>query len=282
MRSRQIRSAREAAAAAATEARVTENRAFVKRMIAAEQNGVLESFSRLDHYFRRYQLTADGIWAFSRSIARKCDESHSTSGRGGTRTEALGAEQFHGLLRSANVTLPLDQVRAIVRYLDTDGNGTVEYDELNAALMDYRKFKRAKRRFEIQRARAEHRLFLDQQATLLLQFLILMGPVRDSVAGSFVTPTTSNNAVSNPTASCFQGRRSSILDRKLCTFPYLNLARPENQSIHIVEMQRAIEKASHQPVSRYFRDVRERLHKETYNAMMLFQRNNETRGQHQS
>lgn len=279
LRSRQIKSARAAAAAAAIDARATENRAFVKRIIAAEQNGVLESFARLDHYFRRYQLTADGIWAFSRSIARMSDGSNGAAGGCGTRTEALGAEQFHDLLVSANVTLPLDQVRAIVRYLDTDGNGTVEYDELNAALMDYRKFKRAKRRFEIQRARAEHRLFLDQQATLLLQFLVLMAPVRDSAAGTFVTPTAANNATSNPTSSYVKRRRSSIFDHK---FNFLNLSRPENQSIHIVEMQRAIEKASYQPVSQYFREVRERLHKETYDAMIFFQGNNEIRLQHQS
>ncbi|KAH8050470.1 hypothetical protein JL722_11441 [Aureococcus anophagefferens] len=155
-----------------TENSGTEELDFTIRMRAAEESGCFASFALLDRYFCRFQLKAEDIWyhgrakkeGFRRAAECKTDDS-----------DALAAGEFHKLLLQAKVSLTFEQVKKLVAYLDTDGSGKIEHDELQAAILDYRRFKRAKQRLELKRASAERRLFLDRQVLLLLQYLVLVG-----------------------------------------------------------------------------------------------------------
>ena len=149
---------REAAAAAAAAERRREEADFAARMRAAEESGCVASFALMDRYFSRYQLKAEDIWTHGRAKRTtgldRAAESHEDD------SDAVGPDEFHRMLQTAKVHLSSEQVARLVAYLDTDGSGKIEHRELQAAMLDYRRFKRAKQRLELQRAEREWRLFL--------------------------------------------------------------------------------------------------------------------------
>lgn len=169
---------RETAAAAAAAERRREEADFAARMRAAEQSGCVASFALMDRYFCRYQLKAEDIWTHGRAKKTtgldRAAESHEDD------SDAVGPDDFHRMLQTAKVHLSSEQVAKLVAYLDTDGSGKIEHRELQAAMLDYRRFKRAKQRLELQRAERERRLFLDRQVLVLLQYLVLVGGARDA------------------------------------------------------------------------------------------------------
>jgi Ca2+-binding EF-hand superfamily protein len=218
---------REAAAAAAAAERRREEADFAARMRAAEESGCVASFALMDRYFSRYQLKAEDIWTHGRAKKTtgldRAAESHEDD------SDAVGPDEFHRMLQTAKVHLSSEQVARLVAYLDTDGSGKIEHRELQAAMLDYRRFKRAKQRLELQRAERERRLFLDRQVLVLLQYLVLVGGARDAPGDA--------------------GEDQS------------------EQFIEVAEFQRAIGRASHLPIAQYLRGIRERLHSGAYRGL---------------
>ena len=196
-------------------------------MRAAEESGCVASFALMDRYFSRYQLKAEDIWTHGRAKKTtgldRAAESHEDD------SDAVGPDEFHRMLQTAKVHLSSEQVARLVAYLDTDGSGKIEHRELQAAMLDYRRFKRAKQRLELQRAERERRLFLDRQVLVLLQYLVLVGGARDAPGDA--------------------GEDQS------------------EQFIEVAEFQRAIGRASHLPIAQYLRGIRERLHSGAYRGL---------------
>ena len=245
-----------AVAAAANAARAKEELDFTIRMRAAEESGCFASFALLDRYFCRFQLKAEDIWyhgrakkeGFRRAAECKTDDS-----------DALAAGEFHKLLLQAKVSLTFEQVKKLVAYLDTDGSGKIEHDELQAAILDYRRFKRAKQRLELKRASAERRLFLDRQVLLLLQYLVLVGEgnkLKDQQYQAYATAALGN-------ANANEAKDEALRE----TMAQVGPNGPHDQFINVVDMQRAIEKSSNLAIAQYFREVRERLHSDAYQQL---------------
>ena len=243
-------------AAAANAARAKEELDFTIRMRAAEESGCFASFALLDRYFCRFQLKAEDIWyhgrakkeGFRRAAECKTDDS-----------DALAAGEFHKLLLQAKVSLTFEQVKKLVAYLDTDGSGKIEHDELQAAILDYRRFKRAKQRLELKRASAERRLFLDRQVLLLLQYLVLVGEgnkLKDQQYQAYATAALGN-------ANAAEAKDEALRE----TMAQVGPNGPHDQFINVVDMQRAIEKSSNLAIAQYFREVRERLHSDAYQQL---------------
>ena len=150
-------------------------------------------------------------------------------------------------------------MKKLVAYLDTDGSGKIEHDELQAAILDYRRFKRAKQRLELKRASAERRLFLDRQVLLLLQYLVLVGEgnkLKDQQYQAYATAALGN-------ANANEAKDEALRE----TMAQVGPNGPHDQFINVVDMQRAIEKSSNLAIAQYFREVRERLHSDAYQQL---------------
>jgi hypothetical protein len=257
----------EKAAEAATQnaARQKEEIDFTIRMRAAEESGCFASFAMLDRYFCRYQLRAEDIWFHGRK--RRAGFEAVGAGPRDEDADALDAVGFHKLLQVAKVSLSLEQATKLVDYLDTNDSGKIEHHELQAAMLDYRRFKRAKQRLELKRASAERRLFLDRQVLLLLQYLVLVGtqPKDDGPsswgAAKLAAKAEKAAAAVAAAAAAEDDRDDGGRDTVVAKVPLLG---PNIQLINVVEMQRSIEKSGHLAISQYFREVRERLHTDAY------------------
>ena len=215
----------------------------------------------------RLSLTPDAETIRSRALAVR-SQYHGRAKKEGFRraaecktddSDALAASEFHKLLLQAKVSLTFEQVKKLVAYLDTDGSGKIEHDELQAAILDYRRFKRAKQRLELKRASAERRLFLDRQVLLLLQYLVLVGEgnkLKDQQYQAYATAALGN-------ANANEAKDEALRE----TMAQVGPNGPHDQFINVVDMQRAIEKSSNLAIAQYFREVRERLHSDAYQQL---------------
>ena len=276
-RSRERRIARDFEAKKCAEEKEDAENAFIQKMRVAEHCGVISSFAKLDRYFRRYQLTAEGMWKIGTRASRT------------DFTSAMGPEDFHDLLAAARVRLTQKQAFAIVSYLDRDQNGVVDFNELQDAIGDYRRWKRARRRIMLKRAHTEQRLFLEQQVTLLLQYLILIDSKNSETSSSSYTqngtgssmttshahpggqhPHTHNGPNSQPGLRP-RGRMFGGGNEDIHVYQLNNVVGPEEQRLHVVDLQRTIDRSNYLALSQYFRQVRERLHSSVYAALDLLE-----------
>ena len=138
-------------------------------------------------------------------------------------------------------------------YLDVDGSGKVEFEELAAAIKDYRRFKRAKRRLEVQQACAERRLFLDQHVRLLLQYLVLVSGQGARPAAH--SPTAHTAAAAAPNTAALASTWGTPTKQRAELF------------VNALDVQRAVDKSGVTAISHYFREVRERHHADAYSAV---------------
>jgi Ca2+-binding EF-hand superfamily protein len=150
------------AAEAEAERRHEEEKAvMLERMRASEVSGAGEAFAKLDRFMRKYQLTAKTFFV---ATDKNSDGS-------------LDVGELFAALQKAKCPMTKRQVRKMVSYLDQDGDMTMDEGELQAAITEYRAFKRAKKFMNqvLERSSSHEQLLPDRMITLLIRYLIGMG-----------------------------------------------------------------------------------------------------------
>jgi hypothetical protein len=131
---------------------------MLERMRASEVSGAGEAFSKLDRFMRKYQLTAK---TFFIATDKNSDGS-------------LSVDELYQALQKAKCPMTRRQVHKMVSYLDQDGDMTMDEGELQAAITEYRAFKRAKKFMNqvLERSSSHNQLLPDRMITLLIRYLI--------------------------------------------------------------------------------------------------------------
>ena len=98
-------------------------------MRAAEASGVVAAFERLDAFMRKWQMKCADLWRLN-----------DLDGDGN-----IDARELHAILAvKCQAPFTRAQVEQLVAFLDTDGSGALGDAELQAAVDDYRRYRRAK------------------------------------------------------------------------------------------------------------------------------------------
>jgi Ca2+-binding EF-hand superfamily protein len=216
------------------------DRAFKQRMRAAEASGVVAAFERLDAFMRKWQMKCADLWRLN-----------DLDGDGN-----IDARELHAILAvKCQAPFTRAQVEQLVAFLDTDGSGALGDAELQAAVDDYRRYRRAKLAVLASHSRAHGRpLLTKEQTVLLLQYLTMFDDGGDDGAGgaapaAALTPTGGAAAFSpSSTGAHFD-------------------ALADAGSLSVSELQRAIDQARGIPLSQYFRELRSVLHHRHYANM---------------
>lgn len=133
---------------------------FRARMKAAEESGAAVAFERLERYMRKFQIGAKELFA---AVDKSGDGS-------------IDADELFVVLKAAHCPLDRAEVGLLADYLDEDGSGQLSKEELQAAVNDFRKYKRAKKDLHklerrLPREPATH-ILSEKKLKQLMQFLV--------------------------------------------------------------------------------------------------------------
>ena len=134
---------------------------MLARMRKSEESGAALAFAKLEQFMRKYQFSSKYFF------------DHADKDNSG----ALDVDELHHVLVQSKCDMTRAQVEKMFLFLDENGDMLMSQDELQAAVNEYRAFKRARKFMNRIKERTSHpeQLLPDRQIMTLLRYMVSAG-----------------------------------------------------------------------------------------------------------